>query len=240
MGRSHRTEVTIKLRTNTRVPAESQPPLVLHLMPLKVHAVFSAQSKSVANQSVTVFILHISRFPNHLGDDSQSVHAFNTLASIPLILVPRMTSIYDLIHTLSLVWGHGLNRNVCTCGACRKSVTDVVVQHLVSGGGARLRCRDTVSAVTLHDHRLAAALPGRIALYSLPTGGAETDMRYQAAGTIAVSGHADSPPPLLLLLLLPDHLLVCQVRRLQTLLLAGGLDHSCCTVHIALHDIAPK
>ncbi len=60
-------------------------------------------------------------------------------------------------------------------------MTDVVVHHMETGEGARVRCRNAVAALALHDRRLAAVLPGRVALYGLPPG-AHRLCRYGPGG----------------------------------------------------------
>lgn len=78
----------------------------------------------------------------------------------------------------------------------RESVTDVVVHHMETGEGARVRCRDAIAALALHDRRLAAVLPGRVALYGLPPGAHRLCRSGDRARSVGTSLRCDLSFPL--------------------------------------------
>lgn len=53
---------------------------------------------------------------------------------------------------------------------------------------------------------MAVALPERIAIYELPEGAAEADMRYRLAASVPCGGTCGG------LLLMGEHLIICQAR----------------------------
>lgn len=102
--------------------------------------------------------------------------------------------------------------------AYRESMTDVVVQHLMTENKVKIKCRDYVKKIAVYKDQLAVQLPGRIVIYQLSqedaVGGAG-DMRYQSATKIA------QPADCNLLVVTSCHVILCQDKRLQLYALDG-------------------
>ena len=69
------------------------------------------------------------------------------------------------LYTVSLSTVHGLYRHLYAFRDNSAGMTDVVVQHLLSGQRVRIRCRDYVRKIAVHRDQLAIQLPDRILVY---------------------------------------------------------------------------
>ncbi|CAG0893454.1 unnamed protein product [Cyprideis torosa] len=92
----------------------------------------------------------------------------------------------------------------------RENMTDVIIQHLITGEKVRIRCRDLVKRIAIYKHRLAVQLPERVVVYELCSDETE-DMRYKVKDRINKKLECN------LLVICAKHLILCQERRLQSL-----------------------
>ena len=93
-------------------------------------------------------------------------------------------------------------------------MTDVIIQHLITGEKVRIRCRDLVKRIAIFKHRLAVQLPERVVIYELCSDDAE-DMRYKVKDRINKKLDCN------LLVICGKHVILCQERRLQSLTPSG-------------------
>ncbi|XP_042142808.1 intraflagellar transport protein 122 homolog [Ixodes scapularis] len=102
--------------------------------------------------------------------------------------------------------------------AYRENMADVIIQHLVTDEKVRIKCRDLVKKLAIYKHRLAVQLPERIMVYELTAESPEpNDMHYRLRDKI------NRKVDCTLLVVCSQHLVLCQEKRLQCLLLRGGV-----------------
>ncbi|XP_068838607.1 intraflagellar transport protein 122 homolog isoform X9 [Capricornis sumatraensis] len=116
-------------------------------------------------------------------------------------------SFYQLIFSTV----HGLYKDRY---AYRDSMTDVIVQHLITEQKVRIKCKELVKKIAIYKNRLAIQLPEKILIYELYSEDS-LDMRYRVKEKIARKFECN------LLVVCADHIILCQERRLQCLSFSG-------------------
>ncbi|XP_054992068.1 intraflagellar transport protein 122 homolog isoform X2 [Sorex araneus] len=116
-------------------------------------------------------------------------------------------SFYQLI--LSTV--HGLYKDRY---AYRDSMTDVIVQHLITEQKVRIKCKELVKKIAIYKNRLAIQLPEKILIYELYSDDS-SDMHYRVKEKIVKKFECN------LLVVCADHIILCQEKRLQCLSFRG-------------------
>uniref|UniRef100_A0A1A8SDL8 Intraflagellar transport protein 122 homolog n=2 Tax=Nothobranchius rachovii TaxID=451742 RepID=A0A1A8SDL8_9TELE len=94
--------------------------------------------------------------------------------------------------------------------AYRDSMTDVIVQHLITEQKVRIKCRELVKKIAIYRNRLAIQLPEKITIYELYTDDS-ADMRYRVKEKICRKFECN------LLVVCSQHIILCQEKRLQCL-----------------------
>uniref|UniRef100_A0A1A8F5N9 Intraflagellar transport protein 122 homolog n=1 Tax=Nothobranchius korthausae TaxID=1143690 RepID=A0A1A8F5N9_9TELE len=94
--------------------------------------------------------------------------------------------------------------------AYRDSMTDVIVQHLITEQKVRIKCRELVKKIAIYRNRLAIQLPEKITIYELYTDDS-SDMRYRVKEKICRKFECN------LLVVCSQHIILCQEKRLQCL-----------------------
>uniref|UniRef100_A0A8C7ZEQ6 Intraflagellar transport protein 122 homolog n=1 Tax=Oryzias sinensis TaxID=183150 RepID=A0A8C7ZEQ6_9TELE len=94
--------------------------------------------------------------------------------------------------------------------AYRDSMTDVIVQHLITEQKVRIRCRELVKKIAIYRSRLAIQLPERILIYELRSDDS-SDMHYHSKEKICQKFECN------LLVVCSQHIILCQEKRLQCL-----------------------
>ncbi|XP_006132897.1 intraflagellar transport protein 122 homolog isoform X2 [Pelodiscus sinensis] len=116
-------------------------------------------------------------------------------------------SFYQLIFSTV----HGLYKDRY---AYRDSMTDVIVQHLITEQKVRIKCRELVKKIAIYKNRLAIQLPEKILIYELYSDDS-SDMHYRVKEKIAKKFECN------LLVVCSDHIILCQEKRLQCLSFSG-------------------
>nr|XP_042129827.1 intraflagellar transport protein 122 homolog [Peromyscus maniculatus bairdii] len=116
-------------------------------------------------------------------------------------------SFYQLIFSTV----HGLYKDRY---AFRDSMTDVIVQHLITEQKVRIKCRELVKKIAIYKNRLAIQLPEKILIYELYSDDS-ADMHYRVKEKIAKKFECN------LLVVCADHIILCQEKRLQCLSFSG-------------------
>ncbi|XP_070319507.1 intraflagellar transport protein 122 homolog isoform X5 [Odocoileus virginianus] len=116
-------------------------------------------------------------------------------------------SFYQLIFSTV----HGLYKDRY---AYRDSMTDVIVQHLITEQKVRIKCKELVKKIAIYKNRLAIQLPEKILVYELYSEDS-LDMRYRVKEKIARKFECN------LLVVCASHIILCQERRLQCLSFSG-------------------
>ncbi|KAK6627629.1 hypothetical protein RUM44_010107 [Polyplax serrata] len=98
--------------------------------------------------------------------------------------------------------------------AYRESMTDVIIQHLLTDQKVRIKCRDLIKKVAIYKDRLAVQLPERVVIYELASGDS-TSMHYKVKEKITFKLQCN------LLVVCSEHVILCQDKRLQCLTLSG-------------------
>uniref|UniRef100_A0A8D2DF58 Intraflagellar transport protein 122 homolog n=1 Tax=Sciurus vulgaris TaxID=55149 RepID=A0A8D2DF58_SCIVU len=98
--------------------------------------------------------------------------------------------------------------------AYRDSMTDVVIQHLITEQKVRIKCRELVKKIAIYKSRLAIQLPEKILIYELYSDDS-SDMHYQVKEKILRKYDCN------LLVVCTDHIILCQEKRLQCLTFTG-------------------
>ncbi|XP_060691773.1 intraflagellar transport protein 122 homolog [Hemiscyllium ocellatum] len=98
--------------------------------------------------------------------------------------------------------------------AYRDSMTDVIVQHLITEQKVRIRCRELVKKIAIYKNRLAIQLPEKILIYELFSED-NTDMHYRVKEKITKKFECN------LLVVCSQHLILCLEKRLQCLSFSG-------------------
>uniref|UniRef100_A0A3Q4N6J8 Intraflagellar transport protein 122 homolog n=1 Tax=Neolamprologus brichardi TaxID=32507 RepID=A0A3Q4N6J8_NEOBR len=94
--------------------------------------------------------------------------------------------------------------------AYRDSMTDVIVQHLITEQKVRIKCRELVRKIAIYRNRLAIQLPEKILIYELYSDDS-SDMHYRVKEKICRKFECN------LLVVCSQHIILCQEKRLQCL-----------------------
>uniref|UniRef100_A0A4W4DV13 Intraflagellar transport protein 122 homolog n=1 Tax=Electrophorus electricus TaxID=8005 RepID=A0A4W4DV13_ELEEL len=94
--------------------------------------------------------------------------------------------------------------------AYRDSMTDVIVQHLITEQKVRIKCRELVKKIAIYRSRLAIQLPEKILIYELSSDDS-SDMHYRVKEKICRRFECN------LLVVCSQHIILCQEKRLQCL-----------------------
>ncbi|XP_053480566.1 intraflagellar transport protein 122 homolog isoform X3 [Ictalurus furcatus] len=94
--------------------------------------------------------------------------------------------------------------------AYRDSMTDVIVQHLITEQKVRIKCRELVKKIAIYRSRLAIQLPEKILIYELSSDDS-SDMHYRVKEKIGRRFECN------LLVVCSQHIILCQEKRLQCL-----------------------
>ncbi|XP_066554280.1 intraflagellar transport protein 122 homolog [Amia ocellicauda] len=94
--------------------------------------------------------------------------------------------------------------------AYRDSMTDVIVQHLITEQKVRIKCRELVKKIAIYKNRLAIQLPEKILIYELYSDDS-SDMHYRVKEKICKKFECN------LLVVCSQHIILCQEKRLQCL-----------------------
>uniref|UniRef100_A0A8C4EM69 Intraflagellar transport protein 122 homolog n=1 Tax=Dicentrarchus labrax TaxID=13489 RepID=A0A8C4EM69_DICLA len=92
--------------------------------------------------------------------------------------------------------------------AYRDSMTDVIVQHLITEQKVRIKCRELVKKIAIYRNRLAIQLPEKILVYELYSDDS-SDMHYRIKEKICRKFECN------LLVVCSQHIILCQEKRLQ-------------------------
>ncbi|XP_070766457.1 intraflagellar transport protein 122 homolog isoform X7 [Enoplosus armatus] len=92
--------------------------------------------------------------------------------------------------------------------AYRDSMTDVIVQHLITEQKVRIKCRELVKKIAIYRNRLAIQLPEKILIYELYSDDS-SDMHYRIKEKICRKFECN------LLVVCSQHIILCQEKRLQ-------------------------
>ncbi|XP_054243511.1 intraflagellar transport protein 122 homolog isoform X2 [Indicator indicator] len=98
--------------------------------------------------------------------------------------------------------------------AYRDSMTDVIVQHLITEQKVRIKGRELVKKIAIYKNRLAIQMPEKILVYELYSDDS-SDMYYRVKEKIAKKFECN------LLVVCSDHIILCQEKRLQCLSFSG-------------------
>ncbi|NXN73085.1 IF122 protein, partial [Himantopus himantopus] len=116
-------------------------------------------------------------------------------------------SFYQLIFSTV----HGLYKDRY---AYRDSMTDVIVQHLITEQKVRIKGRELVKKIAIYKNRLAIQMPEKILIYELYSDDS-SDMYYRVKEKIIKKFECN------LLVVCSDHIILCQEKRLQCLSFSG-------------------
>ncbi|KAM7095874.1 intraflagellar transport protein 122 homolog isoform X3 [Ciconia boyciana] len=116
-------------------------------------------------------------------------------------------SFYQLIFSTV----HGLYKDRY---AYRDSMTDVIVQHLITEQKVRIKGRELVKKIAIYKNRLAIQMPEKILIYELYSDDS-SDMYYRVKEKIAKKFECN------LLVVCSNHIILCQEKRLQCLSFSG-------------------
>uniref|UniRef100_G1QZS3 Intraflagellar transport protein 122 homolog n=1 Tax=Nomascus leucogenys TaxID=61853 RepID=G1QZS3_NOMLE len=117
-------------------------------------------------------------------------------------------SFYQLIFSTV----HGLYKDRY---AYRDSMTDVIVQHLITEQKVRIKCKELVKKIAIYRNRLAIQLPEKILIYELYSEDS-SDMHYRVKEKIVKKFECN------LLVVCANHIILCQEKRLQCLSFSGA------------------
>ncbi|XP_068600570.1 intraflagellar transport protein 122 homolog [Brachionichthys hirsutus] len=92
--------------------------------------------------------------------------------------------------------------------AYRDSMTDVIVQHLITEQKVRIKCRELVKKIAIYRNRLAIQLPEKILIYELDSDDS-SDMHYRVKEKLCRKFECN------LLVVCSRHIILCQEKRLQ-------------------------
>ncbi|XP_010017856.1 PREDICTED: intraflagellar transport protein 122 homolog, partial [Nestor notabilis] len=116
-------------------------------------------------------------------------------------------SFYQLIFSTV----HGLYKDRY---AYRDSMTDVIVQHLITEQKVRIKGKELVKKIAIYKNRLAIQMPEKILIYELCSDDS-SDMYYRVKEKIAKKFECN------LLVVCSEHIILCQEKRLQCLSFRG-------------------
>ncbi|XP_058792241.1 intraflagellar transport protein 122 homolog [Phymastichus coffea] len=116
------------------------------------------------------------------------------------------------ITNLELSWNivHGLYRDKY---AYRETMTDVIIQHLITNQKVRIKCKDLVQKIAVYRDRLAVQLPERVTIYE-PSGSTE-EMHYKIRNKLVQSLGCN------LLVVTTNNLILYLDKRIQSLSFNG-------------------
>uniref|UniRef100_A0A8C4M6B3 Intraflagellar transport protein 122 homolog n=1 Tax=Equus asinus TaxID=9793 RepID=A0A8C4M6B3_EQUAS len=109
-------------------------------------------------------------------------------------------SFYQLIFSTV----HGLYKDRY---AYRDSMTDVIVQHLITEQKVRIKCKELVKKIAIYKNRLAIQLPEKILIYELYSDDS-SDMHYRVKEKIVKKFECN------LLVVCADHIILCQILKI--------------------------
>uniref|UniRef100_A0A667FUN4 Intraflagellar transport protein 122 homolog n=1 Tax=Lynx canadensis TaxID=61383 RepID=A0A667FUN4_LYNCA len=109
-------------------------------------------------------------------------------------------SFYQLIFSTV----HGLYKDRY---AYRDSMTDVIVQHLITEQKVRIKCKELVKKIAIYKNRLAIQLPEKILIYELYSDDS-SDMHYRVKERIVKKFECN------LLVVCADHIILCQILKI--------------------------
>ncbi|CAE7873602.1 ift122, partial [Symbiodinium sp. KB8] len=92
--------------------------------------------------------------------------------------------------------------------AYRDTMTDVIVQHMITEQRVRIKCRDYVKKIAVYRDRLAVQTPDRVTIYELDPDD-PYDMHYKYEEKIHKKLDCN------LLVVTSEHVILCQERKLQ-------------------------
>ncbi|XP_030062455.1 intraflagellar transport protein 122 homolog isoform X2 [Microcaecilia unicolor] len=98
--------------------------------------------------------------------------------------------------------------------AYRDSMTDVIVQHLITEQKVRIKCRELVKKIAIYKNRLAIQMPEKILIYELYSDDT-SDMHYRVKEKMVKKFECN------LLVVCSQHIILCQEKRLQCLSFSG-------------------
>ncbi|NXR08935.1 IF122 protein, partial [Semnornis frantzii] len=98
--------------------------------------------------------------------------------------------------------------------AYRDSMTDVIVQHLITEQKVRIKGRELVKKIAIYKNRLAIQMPEKILIYELYSDDS-SDMYYRVKEKIVKKFECN------LLVVCSEHIILCQEKRLQCLSFSG-------------------
>jgi len=110
------------------------------------------------------------------------------------------------VHQLVFSTVHGLYQDRY---AYRDSMTDVIIQHLVTEQKVRIKCRDYVKKIAVYKDRLAVQLSDRVVIYELLKAEDSYEMQYRVFKKI------EKPLECNLLVVTSHHLILCLEKKLQ-------------------------
>ncbi|KAG2471028.1 IF122 protein, partial [Polypterus senegalus] len=91
--------------------------------------------------------------------------------------------------------------------AYRGSMTDVIVQHLITEQKVRIKCRELVKKIAIYKNRLAIQLPEKILIYELYSDDS-TDMHYRVKEKICKKFECS------LLVVCSQHIILCHILKI--------------------------
>ncbi|XP_023561688.1 intraflagellar transport protein 122 homolog isoform X3 [Octodon degus] len=91
--------------------------------------------------------------------------------------------------------------------AYRDSMTDVIVQHLITEQKVRIKCKELVKKIAIYKNRLAIQLPEKILIYELYSDDS-SDMRYRLKEKILKKFECN------LLVVCASHIILCQILKI--------------------------
>jgi intraflagellar transport protein 122 len=98
--------------------------------------------------------------------------------------------------------------------AYRESMTDVIVQNLITEVKVRIKCKDLVKKLAVYKNKLAVQLPDKIVIYEIESNDPK-DMNYKGKKNISKKIECS------LFFITSEHLVMCQDKRLECLNLKG-------------------
>ncbi|MED6266259.1 hypothetical protein CHARACLAT_000298, partial [Characodon lateralis] len=113
-------------------------------------------------------------------------------------------------YQLNFTTVHGLYKDSY---AYRDSMTDVIVQHLITEKKLRIKCRELVKKIAIYRNCLAIQLPEKINICELSSD--DSIMHYRINKKICKKFECN------LLVVCSQHIILCQEKRLQCLSFAG-------------------
>ncbi|XP_018334742.1 intraflagellar transport protein 122 homolog, partial [Agrilus planipennis] len=101
--------------------------------------------------------------------------------------------------------------------AFRESMTDVIIQHLLTEKKVKIKCRDLIKKIAIYKNRLAVQLSERVVIYELFSADVN-GLHYRVKEKITQKLDCS------LLVICSEHLVVCKDKKLQSMSLTGVKD----------------